>query len=135
MSKRSFAVAAFLALSASACGGLNLPTSPASTPEEEMLLSETTRLAGMLFVKVRGEITDACYETPGGQALGWLSNGVAYYNRALVAQYVSISPEAGKETATNIAAHEVCHTQTPGHNLLHWNCSLSLGATPTYPRP
>lgn len=132
MSPRNLVVAAFLALAA--CGG-SLPTSPASSPEEEMLLTETSRFAGLLKVNVRGEITTQRYFATGGEALGWLQNGIAYYNRDLVAQWVSILPEAGKETASNIAAHEVCHTQSTGHDLLHWNCSRSIGAVPTYPRP
>jgi hypothetical protein len=115
------------------CGLPTTPTLEVETEVEAKLLSETSRFAQLLYVNVRGEITDR--EHPGGAAAGWLEGGVAYYNRAQVAKWISLLPEAGKEAASNVAAHEVCHTQSRNHDLLHWNCSFSVGAQPTYPRP
>lgn len=103
---------------------------------EEMLISETARFAGILGVQVRGEITDklapnqiSAVVTP----LSWYDEGIAYYYRPMLHR-VSLTPEAGKETATNIAAHEVCHSKHFLHDISHWLCSDDL-ATPTYARP
>lgn len=121
------------AVGMAACGATT-PTTAPTTPVEDALLAETARLAAVLGVRVRGEITEKRYITPQGEATGWYSGGVAYYNRAMVAQGVSLEPEPYRETATNVAGHEVCHTQSRGHDLLHWGCSARIAA-PTYPRP
>jgi hypothetical protein len=125
-------------LALSACG-IKLLTLSSSGEVEAKLISETARFAGMQQVSVRGVITDAQYTGtyPNGdkwEATGWYSAGVAYYNRAMVAKTVSIEPEAYKETATNVACHEVCHYLWPSHNMAHWQC-MNKWAQPTYPIP
>ena len=115
------------------CGAVT-PTEQPASEVEEALVSETARLAGVLGVRVRGEITEKRYITPQGEATGWYSGGVAYYNRAMVEQGVSLEPEPYHETATNVAGHEVAHAISSGHDCLHWTTSARL-ATPTYPNP
>ena len=120
-----------------ACGFAYEPTS-ATTAVELMLLSETARHAATLGAKVRGEITETIStgQIPcvGPWPTGWYQAGVAWYYRPMVGKYVSIEPEAGHETATNVSAHECCHVVSPFHDVVHWRCSASI-ATPTYPYP
>jgi len=105
---------------------------------EGLLLSKTEEHARTLGVSVRGQITSSCPYTDG--RLGWLDGKVAYYYRPLVETHVVVArgdvcrdyPRC--EAATNIAAHEVCHTQSRAHDLLHWTCNEKL-ASATYPRP
>ena len=106
----------------------------ANSPVEEMLLHETDRFASTLHVRVNGEITDTFYGGDSWVATGWYSRGVAYYYRPEVERNVSIEPKAGRETATNIAAHEVAHAISPFHDCKHWTLCASI-ATPTYPSP
>lgn len=106
------------ALVSSGCGGAWSPVSPSSGPEE-FILSETTRFASKLNVRVRGELTDTVYSvvvngvpTP---AAGWYDRGVAYYYRP----YISRQPN---EMCSAIAAHEVCHAKEYFHNEKHSQC-------------
>lgn len=110
---------------------------------EEALLSETARAAGALNVRVHGEITDTIspaqieqVNQAGGKGTptGWYQAGVAWYYRPRIEPTVSIDPTPGKETARNIAGHEVCHAISFFHDTAHWNCMNSVAA-PTYPRP
>lgn len=125
-------------LTAIGCSGSGYTTVEPSSLVEDMLISETSRHAATLKVNVRGEITDHLPSSqvpkPGqGTPSGWYDGGVAYYYRPML-HVVSIEVEAGKETATNVSAHEVCHAKHPHHDLQHWLCSDDL-ATPTYPKP
>lgn len=105
------------------------------TSVEMALVDNTARFAAQLGVSVRGEITTRQYVTPQGRALGWYSAGVAYYDRAMVAQYVRLVPTPGCETASDVAAHEVAHALYHNHDAQHWCCTRHMGATPTYPAP
>jgi hypothetical protein len=120
-----------------ACSFRYEPTA-AGDPVEEMLLAETARFAGQLGLKVRGEITDTiskAQQTSGiPDPTAWYSGGVAWYYRPRVRETVSLEPEPGHETATNVAAHEVCHAVSRFHDLEHWTCQAEI-ATPTYPKP
>lgn len=132
-------VVALVALVATgaACGFRYLPTD-ASNDVETTLLSETARAAGALSVNVHGEMTNTIAKgqcPPGQEApVGWYQAGVAWYYRPQVARFVSIEVEAGKETARNVAGHEVCHHESSFHDLKHWECMRDVAA-PTYPRP
>lgn len=112
-------------------------TSP-SDPIEEALLSETAWAAGAMGVEVHGEITDTI--SPAQRVVGqsdpvaWYAAGVAWYYRPQVQRYVSLTPEPYKETAKNIAVHEVCHALHRNHDLAHWEC-MNKWASPTYPYP
>ena len=111
-------------------------TSP-SGEKEALLLSETDRFATLMGVKVRGEISDRqpqSFISAGVTAAGWYEGGVAYYYRPEIERHMSIEPEAGKETCTNVAAHETCHALHRNHDLAHWSC-MNQWATPTYPHP
>ncbi len=88
----------------------------------------------MQGVQVVGKITDDRSKYQTGNPLGWYQAGVAWYYRPLIESQVSLAPEPGKETAANIAAHEVCHAKNPHHDLAHWSC-MNKWAVPTYPRP
>lgn len=102
------------------------------TEVERLLISETARFAGMLSVRVHGELSDR--DWPDGR-VGWYEGGVAYYNRAMVAKWVTVVPTPGHETATNVAAHEVAHAVTgPNHDCLHWTLCAQI-AQATYPSP
>lgn len=135
---KRFTLAAFMA-TLTGCG-VSIPTSPAESPMEQHLVSETSRLAGLQRVEVVGVITEKHYSIPYGQqgctakvgceALGWYEAGTAYYNRAMVQQHLGENFPLG----TDVAAHEVCHAKNPHHDLAHWECS-SKWANPTYPRP
>lgn len=125
---------AYVAVFSTGCGIKGPTTLDAETPVEMALLAETAHFAGVLNVQVRGEITDQRYDTPAGRAAGWYSGGIAYYDREMVAQYVSLEPEAGHETARNVAAHEVAHALHHNHDAAHW-CLTARIATPTYPAP
>jgi len=105
------------------------PVSP-STDNEYLILAETARLAGLMGVKVTGEITDTPYFVGQQAAVGWYLAGTAYYYRP----YVANLGEDGWETVTNVAAHEVCHAISMQHDVKHWEC-MDLWATPTYPHP
>lgn len=110
----------------------------ASSEVEGVLLKETARSAGALSVNVHGEITETIskgQQAPGqNDPVGWYQAGVAWYYRPQVARYVSLEPEAGHETARNVAGHEVCHAVSFFHDLKHWECMNGVAA-PTYPRP
>ena len=129
----------FVVLLTAACSFSYRPSSP-SDDVEAMLLSETARFAGMLKVAVHGEMTDSISAAqreglePKGYPAGWYLAGVAWYYRPQVKRFVTLEPEAGHETATNVAAHEVCHAVSPWHDLQHWRCSRDI-AVPTYPMP
>ena len=121
------------------CGcGAVAPTVDPATELEMLLIAETSRFAGMMGVQVRGEITDQHYTGigPSGpwEATGWYQAGVAYYNRGMVAKTVSIDVEPYKETASNVACHEVAHALEPQHDIKHWTL-MSRYCVPTYPRP
>jgi len=132
------AIITFAALLGGGCGFKYEPTAP-SDGVEEMLLSETLRIASAASVKVRGEMTEtiASGQVVMGQEAptAWYSAGVAWFYRPQVKRFVSIEPEPGHETATNVAGHEVCHAVTgPMHGRRHWQC-MSRYAGPTYPEP
>ncbi len=120
-----------------ACNFQYEPTG-ASSLVEEALLAETALAAGLQSVRVRGEITDTispAQKVPGQpDPTAWYSGGVAWYYRPQVARNVSIAREPGRETARNVATHEVCHATHPHHNLSHWQC-MARWAEPTYPKP
>lgn len=119
------------------CGFKYEPTASTNVLEDA-LLSETARAAGALSVRVHGEITDTISngQIKQGQVAptGWYQAGVAWYYRPRIEPTVSIDPTPGKETARNIAGHEVCHAISFFHDNAHWNCMNSVAA-PTYPRP
>lgn len=129
-------LAPLIVLAAAGCGA-SLPTGQdANTDVEYALLAETPAHAFTLGVTVEGRIVekDPWASPEVGVVVGRYQAGVAYYMRPAVALYVSVAPEAGKETARNVAGHEVCHTRTREHNLVHWQCMASIAA-PTYPQP
>lgn len=105
---------------------------------EEALLSETARAAGAMGVRVHGEITDtiSSAQRVAGRPdpTGWYQAGVAWYYRPRIEPTVSIDPAPGKETARNIAAHEVAHAKHRNHDCAHW-CLCNKFAVPTYPSP
>lgn len=131
-----------LAISAAAllmtgCGLAN-PTEASEpfTAVEMALVDNTARFADQIGVRVRGEITTQRYVLPdGAEAAGWYIAGVAYYNRDMAAKWISLVPEPGRETAANVAAHEVAHAIYHNHDASHWCCTQHMGATPTYPAP
>ena len=131
-------LAAGLVLLLGACGSFDRGLVGPSGEIEALLLSETERHAATLGVKVRGQIVSVCPYTDG--RLGWLDAGVAYYYRPAVEKQVVVArgdwcPDFPRcEAATNIAAHEVCHTKSLAHDLVHWTCNNTL-ASATYPRP
>lgn len=135
MTRTSLALLALLAAACSAESPTNPDTVPAVTESEAFVLSETARFAGMLNVKVRGEITDYLYavDCPGGGApkgcvaFGWYHRGTAYYHRPSVGRY--------PDQLTAVAAHEVCHAVSLFHDRAHWCCQKKLGVQPTYPFP
>jgi hypothetical protein len=127
--------AALAALVLAGCS-IDLTVPSSGTEQETHVLGETARFAGMLGVRVRGELTDANREYPPGSfgcpagglpcwAAGWYEAGVAYYRRSWV-----VKQELANLTDT--AAHEVCHSKEPGHNPKHLACCTSVGARPTY---
>lgn len=132
-----------LAISAAAllltgCGLANPSAVSASTftSVEMALVDDTARWAGQLGVKVEGRITTDRYVLPdGAEAAGWYSGGIAYYNRDMAAKWISLVPEPGRETAANVAAHEVAHAIYHNHDASHWCCTQHMGAGPTYPAP
>lgn len=126
-----------LALVLSGCGFKYKPTD-SSNVLEDALISETARAAGVLNVRVHGEITNTISK---GQQIagqpdptGWYQAGVAWYYRPRIEPTVSIDPAPGKETARNVAGHEVCHAISYFHDMAHWKCMTNVAA-PTYPRP
>lgn len=112
-------------------------TSPeASTPEETWVLSENDKFAAKLGKDIKGILTDHEYDVPAGEqncpsggaacvASGWYFPGKAFYYRPYINTY-------SFDLLSDIAAHEVCHSVSLGHDALHRNCILSLGRTPTY---
>ncbi len=125
------AAVALLALTSAGCGFKWDVVSPTDAVEGE-LLSETARFAGVLGVNVHGVITDELSKAQKlNEPVGFYDGGVAYYYRPNVEKYVG----PGKVlSATDVAAHEVCHANHYLHDHAHWACSASI-ATPTYPEP
>lgn len=119
------------------CGFEYSPTR-ATDEVEAKLVSETAKFAGILGVQVQGKITESITDEQ-RQALtadtgwSWYDKGTAWYYRPGL-NHVSLEPEEGKITASQLAAHETCHALANNHSLLHWQCSAKL-STPTYPRP
>lgn len=139
-------IAACLALTGCGMAAVLTEAEESFTTVERALIDQTARWAGQLGVNVRGYITTTPYVVPNGctdgmggyydcPAVGWYSMGKVFYNREGVADWVRLVPEAGKETAANVSAHEVAHAWFYMHNAEHWCCTLHMGATPTYPFP
>jgi len=129
-----------LVLALAGCGFHWSVVGPADE-KEYLLISETARYAGLVGVRVTGEIVDKLSPAQADAQLktgvtpaGWYDQGVAYYYRPQIRENMSIELEAGKETVSNVAAHEVCHAISYKHDLAHWNC-MNKWATPTYSRP
>jgi hypothetical protein len=131
-------LAALAAVCCVGCEVVRAPTVPTSgTPQEELVLRETARFAGVLAVKARGELTELVYRLPAGSfgcpqdraegclASGWWDPPVAYYYRPHVVTW-------DLALVTDVAAHETCHAIERGHNPLHLACCSKLGARPTY---
>lgn len=134
----SLIAAAFLFTSCAAQSPVE--ASETFTSTEMALVDNTARWAGQRGVKVRGEITTERYtgvdaDGKSWEAAGWYKAGVAYYNRDMVARWVTLVPTPGCETAANVAAHEVAHALYHAHDAQHWCCTQHMGATPTYPAP
>lgn len=119
---------ALLALSSAGCGASGWGTVPSDGEKEVVLLRETDRVAAVLHVKVRGEITDKLSKYQDPLTAGFYDGGVAYFYRPVIEQYVSL------EECPNVAAHEVCHAISRNHDHKHWECMASV-ASPTYPEP
>lgn len=130
MRKLLLTLSTVLLFSLTACGSQWDPVS-ATGVNELHILAETSRFAGLMGVKVRGEITDTPYLYGGQVATGWYQGGVAYYYRPHVEK---LNNNGFAETTTNVACHEVCHAKNPHHDLAHWEC-MNKWAVPTYPRP
>ena len=120
-----------------AIGCRGITTVEPTTENEVRVLAETDRLAGVLGVKVRGEITDYVLERSNAEcgigvahciAAAWYERGVCYYYRPEINRY-------SLEFMTDLAAHEVCHSKHFFHDHKHWQCMVDLGAIPTYPEP
>lgn len=134
-----------LALALAPLGCLpSAPTFDAQTEGEALVISETARFAGMLGVRVHGELVDQTRLYPPGQygcpadakascyATGWLEGGVAWYYRRGIAEAWEIG---GAGLVSGIAAHEVAHALHLGHDAAHYCEIVRLGAVPTYPPP
>jgi len=135
-------------------GGVNSPTTVSSSgsDNEATIVSETSRFARQLGVKVTGWLTEYEYVVPGkcdGKpclAAGWYvgtytndgkgsGRGTAYYYRPYVLNMGRVVDGAYWETVTNTAGHEVCHAETgAAHDHRHWGCMARV-ARPTYPDP
>jgi len=122
--KRGFAVLSLLLTIG--CGSVYDPFTDAITPQEVHVLSETTRFAQMLHVKVTGALSDYVYSFPCSNdprqmciAAGWYDRGVAYYYRPYINR---------KDTSygSYVAAHEVCHAKEFIHGVAHDECVISL---------
>ena len=116
------------ALLAASCGNVYNPVSSSGTEQEAWVLAETARIAGVLNVRVHGELTDHVYSPGEGQvAAGWYEGGVAYYYRPWIMKQ-------SLETLTDVAGHEVCHAVSFFHDAAHWRCMAQV-AHPTYAFP
>ncbi len=119
------------ALMLSSCAGWDV-VSP-SDEKEALAIRETSRFADLMGVKVHGEITDTLYLVGDKYSTAWYEKGVVFWYRPGITT-LEVEKTAGKETISNVAAHEVCHAKYPKHDLAHWEC-MAKWATPTYPRP
>lgn len=127
------------ALLAAGCGNAYNPVASSGTEQEAWILAETARIAGVLNVRVHGELTDHVYSIKQGTggcpadyptpciAGGWLEGGTAYYYRPWVLRQ-------SLENLTDTAGHEVCHAVSFFHDVKHWTCMAQV-AHPTYPFP
>lgn len=100
-------------LFAAGCAGL--PTVDPVGENEAFVIAETARYAGLLGLRVRGEITErttwyapgegGCPTSPpvGCYAAGYYSAGVAYFYRPWVDR------QTDPRELSRVAAHEVCH--------------------------
>jgi len=107
------------------------------TAIEMALVDHTARFADQIGVRVRGVVTDRLdsrFIGDGQNVVAWYEAGTAYYYRPRVALYVALVPTPGRETASNIAAHEVAHARYRNHDCAHWRLSDEI-ADPTYPEP
>jgi hypothetical protein len=112
----------FALLLASCVQSLTLPT---DDPYEQHILAETARFAKLLNVRVTAEVVDDVYMVTSSDGLskvpaaGWYDGGKIKYWRIVVR-------ERGFEYGTALAAHEVCHSQTLGHNSVLDACVRGL---------
>ena len=102
------------------------PVEPSNVdPREAWVLSETTRVAALLHVKVKGEVTNELYtvQCPNSPercfAAGWYVGGVAYYWRHNLLQQ-------DMTYGTGLAIHEVCHAKAYFHDAKHEACMASV---------
>lgn len=91
------------------------------------ILAETQKYANILNKKITAEVTDEVYMVTGSDgskvpAAGWYSGGHIKYWRTVVREY-------SEPVLTELAIHEVCHSQDRDHyskvfaacqNLLRW---------------
>lgn len=88
-------------------------------------MSETTRFAALLRVRVHGELSQHFWlvdPSTGAYAAGWYNAGVAYYYQPWVQAQEDFSK------LSYVAAHEVCHAKEWNHTPAHEECvNYALG--------
>ena len=114
--------------------GKQYSTAPTSE-REDYIVSETARYADKLHVYVVGVVTDerntyGCDASVDCHDFGWYWPGKAFYYRPDVN-----SEKYSMQLLSDVAAHEVCHSQSMLHDVKHWCCIHNLGANATYPAP
>lgn len=102
-------------------------TAPTDDPKEIFILYETQRVAEFFGKKITAEVTDEVYMVTGSTgekvpAAGWYIGGHIKYWRKVVREY-------DYPILTELAIHEVCHSQVIGHDDRFWACmNLARGA-------
>jgi len=111
----------------------------AETEKEAFALGEVARMSALLQKKIGAELTDQERRIPAGVAgcpkdapRGYCS-AAAWYVPPVVFWRGFVNRESTSfRNLTDTAAHEACHSLTPGHNLILWECIRSLGADPQF---
>lgn len=121
------------------CGLANPAALDPSTEKEQWALSEVIRFSAKLHKSIEGRIVEKGYRVPPGvqncpadstgcDAAAWYGPGpVVYFWQPFVnresTSFINLS---------DVAAHEVCHSLSPNHDQLHWNCIRTIGGDPQY---
>jgi hypothetical protein len=128
-----------VAVFAAGCGLSGSPTADPVSEKELFAVAEVRRFAAAQHENIGGVIVEWGLRVPPGtggcpatapsggcDSAAWYGPPVYFWRPWVNRESTTMSD------LTNVAAHEVCHSLTRGHNQLLWNCIKHLGADPQF---
>jgi hypothetical protein len=122
-----------------ACGLANPVGVNPSTDKELFAVAEVSRLSALLHNPHSADFRVETLKIPGGVQGCPIEinfcNAAAWYGPGKVVHFWQSFVNRESTTfrnLTDIAAHEVCHSMTPNHDQLLWNCIRTIGGDPQF---